>query len=122
MVYLDAKTDTFLEEVSSCNIFVVKGKTIRTPPLQVRDAGQGCVAGQGARPGGHSGARQQCMWWRWQQQSKLVANPDFPGNTLVGICPALPRPKQPPLTTLVWPACFCCAGHHPAWRDAAKCD
>lgn len=34
VVYLDAKTDTFLEEVSSCNIFVVKGKTIRTPPLQ----------------------------------------------------------------------------------------
>ncbi|KAL4419156.1 hypothetical protein ABPG77_009132 [Micractinium sp. CCAP 211/92] len=34
VVYLDAKTDTYLEEVSSCNIFVVKGKTIRTPPLQ----------------------------------------------------------------------------------------
>lgn len=33
VVYLDAKTDTYLEEVSSCNIFVVKGKTIRTPPL-----------------------------------------------------------------------------------------
>jgi len=34
VVYLDAKTDTYLEEVSSCNIFVVKGRTIRTPPLQ----------------------------------------------------------------------------------------
>ncbi|PRW58452.1 branched-chain amino acid aminotransferase [Chlorella sorokiniana] len=34
VVYLDAKTDTYLEEVSSCNIFVVKGKTIRTPPLK----------------------------------------------------------------------------------------
>lgn len=34
VVYLDAKTDTYLEEVSSCNIFVVKGNTIRTPPLQ----------------------------------------------------------------------------------------
>lgn len=34
VVYLDAKTDTFLEEVSSCNIFVAKGKTIKTPPLQ----------------------------------------------------------------------------------------
>jgi len=34
VVYLDAKSDTFLEEVSSCNIFVVKGRTIRTPPLQ----------------------------------------------------------------------------------------
>ncbi|EFN59069.1 hypothetical protein CHLNCDRAFT_137805 [Chlorella variabilis] len=34
VVYLDAKTDTYLEEVSSCNIFAVKGKTIRTPPLQ----------------------------------------------------------------------------------------
>lgn len=36
VVYLDAKTDLYLEEVSSCNIFVVKGKTIRTPPLEVR--------------------------------------------------------------------------------------
>ncbi|KAK9807059.1 hypothetical protein WJX72_012278 [[Myrmecia] bisecta] len=34
VVYLDAKTDTYLEEVSSCNIFTVKGKTIKTPPLQ----------------------------------------------------------------------------------------
>jgi branched-chain amino acid aminotransferase len=33
VVYLDAKTDTYLEEVSSCNIFVRKGKTIKTPPL-----------------------------------------------------------------------------------------
>ncbi|KAG1654142.1 hypothetical protein FOA52_012188 [Chlamydomonas sp. UWO 241] len=33
VVYLDAKSDTYLEEVSSCNIFAVKGKTIRTPPL-----------------------------------------------------------------------------------------
>lgn len=33
MVYLDAKSDTYLEEVSSCNIFVRKGKTIKTPPL-----------------------------------------------------------------------------------------
>lgn len=33
VVYLDAKTDQYLEEVSSCNIFVVKGKTIKTPPL-----------------------------------------------------------------------------------------
>ena len=36
VVYLDAKTDSYLEEVSSCNIFVVKGTTIRTPPLEVR--------------------------------------------------------------------------------------
>ena len=35
VVYLDAKTDTLLEEVSSCNIFVVRGKSIRTPPLHV---------------------------------------------------------------------------------------
>lgn len=35
VVYLDAKEDKYLEEVSSCNIFVVKGKTIRTPPLGV---------------------------------------------------------------------------------------
>eukprot|EP00882_Tetradesmus_deserticola_P004929 GHRQ01005193.1.p1 GENE.GHRQ01005193.1~~GHRQ01005193.1.p1 ORF type:complete len:374 (+),score=149.89 GHRQ01005193.1:67-1188(+) len=33
VVYLDAKTDTYLEEVSSCNIFVRKGTTIKTPPL-----------------------------------------------------------------------------------------
>lgn len=33
VVYLDAKTDTYLEEVSSCNIFVRKGKTIKTPAL-----------------------------------------------------------------------------------------
>ncbi|KAK9857632.1 hypothetical protein WJX84_000237, partial [Apatococcus fuscideae] len=33
VVYLDAKHDKYLEEVSSCNIFVVKGKTIRTPAL-----------------------------------------------------------------------------------------
>ena len=33
VVYLDAKSDTYLEEVSSCNIFVAKGKTIKTPPL-----------------------------------------------------------------------------------------
>ena len=36
VVYLDAKTDTYLEEVSSCNIFTVTGKTIRTPALRVR--------------------------------------------------------------------------------------
>ena len=35
VLYLDAKTDSFVEEVSSCNIFVVKGRTIKTPPLQV---------------------------------------------------------------------------------------
>lgn len=33
VVYLDAKTDTYLEEVSSCNIFTVKGKHIKTPAL-----------------------------------------------------------------------------------------
>jgi hypothetical protein len=36
VIYLDAKTDTYLEEVSSCNIFVVKGDTVSTPPLSVR--------------------------------------------------------------------------------------
>ena len=36
VVYLDAKTDTYLEEVSSCNIFTVKGNKIKTPPLQVK--------------------------------------------------------------------------------------
>jgi branched-chain amino acid aminotransferase len=31
--YLDAKTDSCLEEVSSCNIFAVKGNVVSTPPL-----------------------------------------------------------------------------------------
>jgi branched-subunit amino acid aminotransferase/4-amino-4-deoxychorismate lyase len=35
VVYLDAKTDQHLEEVSSCNIFTVKGNTIKTPPIKV---------------------------------------------------------------------------------------
>jgi branched-chain amino acid aminotransferase len=35
VVYLDAVTDKYLEEVSSCNIFTVKGKTLRTPGLKV---------------------------------------------------------------------------------------
>lgn len=34
VVYLDAVSDKYLEEVSSCNIFVVNGNTIKTPPLQ----------------------------------------------------------------------------------------
>lgn len=34
VVYLDAVTDKYLEEVSSCNIFTVKGKTLRTPGLK----------------------------------------------------------------------------------------
>lgn len=33
VVYLDAVSNKNLEEVSSCNIFVLKGKTIKTPPL-----------------------------------------------------------------------------------------
>ena len=33
VVYLDAKEDKYIEEVSSCNMFVLKGKTIRTPSL-----------------------------------------------------------------------------------------
>jgi hypothetical protein len=53
VVYLDAKTDTFLEEVSSCNVFAVKGKKIITPPLQVRGRGQGrCGAMWGGGEGG----------------------------------------------------------------------
>ncbi len=46
VVYLDAKTDTYLEEVSSCNIFTVSGKTIRTPALKVRLAFGSWVAGR----------------------------------------------------------------------------
>ena len=33
VLYLDAVSDTYIEEVSSCNIFVRKGKSIKTPPL-----------------------------------------------------------------------------------------
>lgn len=39
VVYLDAVSDTYLEEVSSCNIFTVTGNTIRTPALRVRLSG-----------------------------------------------------------------------------------
>lgn len=35
VVYLDAISDTYLEEVSSCNIFTVKGRSIKTPPLVI---------------------------------------------------------------------------------------
>eukprot|EP00892_Ulva_mutabilis_P010134 jgi/Ulvmu1/7493/UM037_0037.1 len=34
VVYLDAQTNTCLEEVSSCNIFTVKGNVVSTPPLK----------------------------------------------------------------------------------------
>ena len=34
VVYLDAKENKYIEEVSSCNIFVVKGKRISTPALR----------------------------------------------------------------------------------------
>lgn len=33
VVYLDAVHNRYVEEVSSCNIFVVSGDTVRTPPL-----------------------------------------------------------------------------------------
>jgi branched-chain amino acid aminotransferase len=34
VVYLDARENKYIEEVSSCNIFVVKGKRIFTPALR----------------------------------------------------------------------------------------
>jgi len=34
VIYLDAKENKYIEEVSSCNFFVVKGKTIATPSLE----------------------------------------------------------------------------------------
>ena len=34
VIYLDAKENKYIEEVSSCNFFVVKGKTIATPALE----------------------------------------------------------------------------------------
>jgi len=34
VVYLDAVSNIYLEEVSSCNIFVVKGDLVKTPPLK----------------------------------------------------------------------------------------
>lgn len=43
VVYLDAVTDTYIEEVSSCNIFVVRGKTLRTPALTVRAGKHACI-------------------------------------------------------------------------------
>ena len=49
VVYLDAKENKYIEEVSSCNIFVVKGKTIATPAL-------GCAA-RAARPCAGSACR-----------------------------------------------------------------
>ena len=33
MIYLDAVNNKYIEEVSSCNFFAVKGKTIATPAL-----------------------------------------------------------------------------------------
>ena len=33
VLYLDAVENKYIEEVSSCNMFVVKGKNIATPPL-----------------------------------------------------------------------------------------
>ena len=33
VVYLDARENKYIEEVSSCNIFVVKGRVISTPAL-----------------------------------------------------------------------------------------
>jgi hypothetical protein len=45
VVYLDAKENKYIEEVSSCNIFVVKGKTIATPALGcVRSASDASVS------------------------------------------------------------------------------
>eukprot|EP00210_Caulerpa_lentillifera_P004929 g4703.t1 len=34
VVFLDVVENKYLEEVSSCNIFILKGKTIKTPPLK----------------------------------------------------------------------------------------
>jgi len=34
VMYLDARENKYIEEVSSCNFFMVKGKTIATPALQ----------------------------------------------------------------------------------------
>uniref|UniRef100_A0ACD6A5V6 Uncharacterized protein n=1 Tax=Avena sativa TaxID=4498 RepID=A0ACD6A5V6_AVESA len=34
VLYLDAVHNKYLEEVSSCNIFIVKGNTISTPPIE----------------------------------------------------------------------------------------
>ena len=59
VVYLDAKENKYIEEVSSCNIFVVKGKRISTPAL-------GCAA-RAARC--HIAASRAC-----QQRLLLVAD------------------------------------------------
>eukprot|EP00803_Ostreobium_quekettii_P002122 evm.model.scf_1975.1 EVM.evm.TU.scf_1975.1 scf_1975:5087-10260(+) len=33
VLYLDSKTDTYLEEGTACNVFIAKGRTLKTPPL-----------------------------------------------------------------------------------------
>lgn len=52
VVYLDARENKYIEEVSSCNIFVVKGRRISTPGL--RHGGPSCSAIL-ANPWHHSG-------------------------------------------------------------------
>jgi branched-chain amino acid aminotransferase len=49
VVYLDAKSDTYLEEVSSCNIFVRTGRTIKTPPLSGTILPGACCVGDRER-------------------------------------------------------------------------
>ena len=123
VVYLDAKTDTYLEEVSSCNIFVVKGKTIRTPPLQVLGVGSGPPLRSGLS--GRGGQRRRRPWQQCRQGD--CSSMRWPGRGGSGggggggsdssggmpadrvLTPAAPPPCTPPPLP----------GHHPAWRDAA---
>lgn len=54
VVYLDAQTNTRLEEVSSCNIFTVKGDLVKTPPLK------GTILPGTTQPGC---IRDPPLWW-----------------------------------------------------------
>jgi hypothetical protein len=134
VVYLDAKTDTYLEEVSSCNIFVVKGKTIRTPPLQV-GAARCCRRLQLLLLCGFCGCRGLvvvCCIGVWTHLGECCPSLKVP-QRLAQTCPlsspTCPSPRCVPPLTIPCPAPLPaprlpvpCAGHHPAGRDAAVCD
>lgn len=145
VVYLDAKSDTYLEEVSSCNIFCVKGKTIKTPPLSVRGGGGSVLVVKCRRAGavywnasggaaaaagfGASASVAECF-----APIPLLRHPPPTASGPGSRCPAPPTPRAcPPTRTLhpfpvqaprllshpPAPSSFPCSGHHSSRRDAA---
>ena len=138
VVYLDAKTDTYLEEVSSCNIFVVKGKTIRTPPLSVRGraagrgrgAGpQGGAAGWGRRAGPQGGAAGWGRDMRGTVRPRHARRGPGPAHPLLRAAGARAQSGAAQggaaagrVARLAPPhaAAAACAGHDPSGRDAAQ--